>query len=266
MIPDEELMNKPIKLRNACIFYLGHIPTFFDMKLAEVTDGTHTKPSHYTKIFERGIDPDVDDPEQCHAHSEIPDSWPPLDEILGFQDRVRQRVKALYDTGAAQQPKIARGLWLGYEHEAMHLETLLYMLVQSDKTKAPPGVPLPNFDVLAEVAEKQRVPNEWIKVSSREVKLGLDDPETTEGPARYFGWDVEKPSRKVHVPAFEAKARPISNGEYAAYLQSKGSKALPASWTEFHANDTNGSANGSNGVNGKLPQPCLVSWWYLAPD
>lgn len=29
MIPREELLSKPIKLRNALIFYLGHIPTFF---------------------------------------------------------------------------------------------------------------------------------------------------------------------------------------------------------------------------------------------
>lgn len=29
MIPQEELLSKPIKLRNALIFYLGHIPTFF---------------------------------------------------------------------------------------------------------------------------------------------------------------------------------------------------------------------------------------------
>lgn len=28
MIPREDLLSKPIKLRNALIFYLGHIPTF----------------------------------------------------------------------------------------------------------------------------------------------------------------------------------------------------------------------------------------------
>jgi hypothetical protein len=28
MVPREELLNKPIKLRNNLIFYLGHIPTF----------------------------------------------------------------------------------------------------------------------------------------------------------------------------------------------------------------------------------------------
>jgi EasF-like predicted methyltransferase len=31
MIPREDLLSQPIKLRNALIFYLGHIPTFFGM-------------------------------------------------------------------------------------------------------------------------------------------------------------------------------------------------------------------------------------------
>lgn len=31
MIPQEQLMDKPIKLRNSLIFYLGHIPTFAGM-------------------------------------------------------------------------------------------------------------------------------------------------------------------------------------------------------------------------------------------
>lgn len=28
MVPQDELMNKPIQLRNNLIFYLGHIPAF----------------------------------------------------------------------------------------------------------------------------------------------------------------------------------------------------------------------------------------------
>lgn len=31
MVPRQELLSRPIKLRNALIFYLGHIPTFFGM-------------------------------------------------------------------------------------------------------------------------------------------------------------------------------------------------------------------------------------------
>ena len=118
MIPEDDLLSKPIKLRNCCLFYLGHIPTFLDIHLARATDGTPSEPSSYRNIFERGIDPDVDNPEHCHAHSDIPDSWPPVGEILEFQDRVRNRVRLLYRTKKAETDrKLGRALWLGFEHE-----------------------------------------------------------------------------------------------------------------------------------------------------
>lgn len=246
MIPDDELLNKPIKLRNACVFYLGHIPTFLDMKIASQTDGVQTEPRTYPSIFERGIDPDVDNPEQCHAHSDIPDEWPPLSEILGFQQRVRARVTSLYESGAAAQDlKVARVLWLGYEHEAMHLETLLYMLVQSEKTLPPPNTPVPNFSVLAEQAAAAAVPNSWTTIPESTLTIGTNDPQTASGPARYFGWDVETPARQATVPSFSASARVLSNGDYAAFLEATQSPAMPAAWT------SSAPVNGHGDVAGK---------------
>ena len=111
MIPDEELLQKPIKLRNACIFYLGHIPTFLDIHLARATGEPSVSPPGFWNIFERGIDPDVENPELCHAHSEIPDSWPALQEIIDFQERLRAKVKSLYENGRVESdPKVARAM------------------------------------------------------------------------------------------------------------------------------------------------------------
>lgn len=245
MLPDEELLDKPIKLRNACIFYLGHIPTFLDIKITDTTAGKFTEPSYYPSIFERGIDPDVDNPEQCHAHSEIPDNWPDLDEILEYQRRVRDRVRSFYANGSAvENPSIARCLWLGYEHEAMHLETLLYILIQSEKTLAPPLAQVSDFGALENQAQSNAVPNKWFTIPSQDITINLDDPETDSGPTRYFGWDCEKPSRKVNVKSFEAKARPITNGEYAEYMFKNNVQDIPASWL---LSDSNASAE-TNGV------------------
>lgn len=250
MIPDEELGSKPIKLRNACIFYLGHIPTFLDMKITEGTKGKPTEPSYYYNIFERGIDPDVDNPEDCHAHSEIPDTWPPLSEMLAFQERVRERVTGFYTTGQAYNDAwTGRVLWLGLEHEAMHLETLLYMLVQSEKTIPPVGTTKPDFEELAKQARLGATENDWFDIPEQSFREGIDDPDTAEGPLRHFGWDCEKPPRKLQVPAFKAKGRPITNGEYAQYLRATKSEKLPASWYQPEAmNGVNGQANGVNGT------------------
>lgn len=244
MIPEEELSSKPIKLRNACIFYLGHIPTFFDMKITEATNGKPTEPSYFYKIFERGIDPDVDNPEHCHAHSEIPDSWPQLEVMLQYQQDVRRRVRDIYESGQSHSDAwTGRAMWLGFEHEVMHLETLLYMLLQSDWTRPPAGVARPDFEQLAVQASEQAVENQWFDIPEQTITLGMDDPDNGDGPLRHFGWDVEKPAYTVKVKALKAAARPITNGEYACYLMATESDKLPASWAIVN-NTANGVSNG----------------------
>lgn len=191
MLPNEELLDKPIKLRNACIFYLGHIPTFLDIQLTKTTKESPTEPAYFSSIFERGIDPDVDNPELCHAHSEIPDEWPPLDQILAYQAGVRARLAELYSRGAEKLPRdVCRAVWVGFEHELMHLETLLYMMLQSDKTEAPAYTARPDFEKLAARARRERVPNSWFNVPAREITVGLDDPEDSQDPSVHFGWWV----------------------------------------------------------------------------
>jgi hypothetical protein len=189
MLPRDVLLEKPIKLRNACIFYLGHIPTFLDIQLTKTTNEAATHPASFHAVFERGIDPDVDNPELCHAHSEIPDEWPPVDQILTYQDRVRSRVRDLY---AAGQDKIARhvgrAIWVGFEHELMHIETLLYMMLQSDKTHPPSHVPTPDFPQLAIRARQERVENEWFDVPAQTIAIGIDDPEDGTDTDVHFGW------------------------------------------------------------------------------
>ncbi len=118
MIPEQDLLSKPIKLRNCCLFYLGHIPAFFDIHLTRATGEDPTHPGFYQKMFERGIDPDVDNPEHCHAHSEIPDEWPPVEDILGYQERIRARARSLYQIEMFETDrKLGRAMWIGFEHE-----------------------------------------------------------------------------------------------------------------------------------------------------
>jgi L-histidine Nalpha-methyltransferase / hercynylcysteine S-oxide synthase len=229
-----------------------------------------TNPAYYASIFERGIDPgessfrepahpllipalDVDNPEICHEHSEIPDSWPPMDEINQYQFDVRDRILSLIHSGTARRNRrLGRGLWLAFEHEAMHLETFLYMLLQSERVLPPPGVNEPDFRGLALEAKHRRVPNRWHQVPDSKVVVGIDDPENDLGPDRFFGWDNERPSRYITVGAFEAQSRPISNGEYARFLEMTGRKALPVSWTTKAPEGA--YTNGVNGIkiNGEI--------------
>ena len=54
----------------------------------------------------------------------------------------------------------------------------------------------------------------------------------------------------MNVHAFKAKARPITNGEYAKFLIETGKDQIPASWTHLHLTSGTNGTNGTNGVNG----------------
>lgn len=98
-----------------------------DIHLARATNESATEPEYYQRIFERGIDPDVDDPTQCHDHSETPDTWPELHEIVEYRGKVCKRIKALYDSGKAWSDRtVGRALWIGFEHEGMYIHSIYH--------------------------------------------------------------------------------------------------------------------------------------------
>ncbi|CZS81522.1 unnamed protein product [Fusarium graminearum] len=231
MIRPEALMEQPIPLRNPLLFYLGHIPTFEDIHLTRATDDEPTQPAYYHRIFERGIDPDVDDPSKCHDHSELPDVFPNLEDILHYRERVKQRIASLYENGEAYSDRcIGRALWIGFEHEGLHAETFLFMTIQSHNILPPPDLPRPDFAKLAKGAASRRIQNPWFKIPTQEFTIGYHDPESDEGPDRFFAWDNEREPYKVRVPQLESQGRPVSNGEYAKHLLNVKQSQIPATW------------------------------------
>lgn len=115
---------------------------------------------------------------------------------------------------------------------AMHLETFLYMLLQSDKT-LPPNNLNPDFEGMAENA-KLNEGHDWIYVPEVHLERGLEDEENDDGPERFFGWDNEKPRRKIHVKAFESRPKVLTNGDYAMFLENTG-KSEVGLWSHFGA-------------------------------
>jgi L-histidine Nalpha-methyltransferase / hercynylcysteine S-oxide synthase len=114
----------------------------------------------------------------------------------------------------------------------MHLETLLYMLIQSPKTRPPSYVPVPDWQELAIHSKKPMIDEsaKWQYFPGEEITVGLDDPEDdSTDSSSFFGWDNENPRRKQKVNAFLASKRAITNGEYAKFLQHT-NRTGPNSW------------------------------------
>jgi len=198
-------------------------------------------------FFERGIDPNVDDPTECHPHSEVPtrkEDWPSHATILDFKKRVRARLSNLYaelESGHRQMTrKVARVLFMTLEHEAWHNETILYMLIQRAGTGTIPpsvgGFATPCWESLAETWDAApEPPSATITLGPATVELGHDDFEVDDASLdvkdHEFGWDNEHPRHKVDVGEFRIEWRPITNGQfYEFWKKAEGEVLLPKSW------------------------------------
>ncbi|KAI0661991.1 hypothetical protein C8Q70DRAFT_1051496 [Cubamyces menziesii] len=251
MIPPSMMFEKPIDLRHICLFYCGHIPTFLSIHLSRLLQEPDTEPIEFKYIFERGIDPIVDDPTQCHPHSEVPqrdEDWPSLPNILQYQSRVRERVMNLYrdiESGKITLTrKIARVLFMTLEHEAFHAETLLYMLLQRAGTGTipPAGFVPPAWDVFAETWNNHPEPaTQTVTLGPEDITLGHNDDEadddSTDVYRHDFGWDNEHPQRTVHVGKFKIEWRPVTNGQFYDFYMSGGKDMdnikFPKSWVDI---------------------------------
>lgn len=233
MIPKNLLLVKPISLRHPFIFYKGHIPAFFDTKISQHFKLPLTEPVEYADIFERGIDPDVDEPSKCHNHSRVPAQWPSEVDVTSYAERVRSRaISIIEEKRSSVDKRWGRILSMAFEHEAMHLETILYMILQCDGTLPPAFVHRPQLLEKPVVAEAP-----FIMIPAGNVALGTNDNEDADfnldAPfPRFFGWDNEKPERHVQVEAFRIQARPVCNSEYLSFLKAHNHflEYIPKSW------------------------------------
>lgn len=165
---------------------------------------------------------------------------------MEFQSKVRARLMQLYDdidsSRVTLDRKVGRVLFITLEHEAMHTETLLYMLLQraGSGTVPPPGFTMPNWSSLAIAWNESELPtSSTVILGPATVALGHDDSENDDATSKdiqnhEFGWDNEHPKRAVSVNEFKIEWRPVTNGDLYRYYANGGKKhvALPASWVE----------------------------------
>ncbi|PCH41710.1 hypothetical protein WOLCODRAFT_119486 [Wolfiporia cocos MD-104 SS10] len=250
MIPTTLLHSKPIDLRHKPLFYIGHLPTFLNILLTKYLGESPVAPVAYTRIFERGIDPHVDDPTYCHSHSEVPEKdedWPTIAEVLAYRDRVREKLASVYrevEAGTRKMTRrLARTLVMVLEHDGFHIETLLYILIQRAGTGMlpPPGFAMPPWAALAAQWDAVSPPcTPTVTLGPATLTFGHDDPEPSDllpelandTEDHEFGWDNESPARAVQVGRFRIDWRPVTNGEFLAFWRGagKGTVDMPASW------------------------------------
>src|SRR5262245_42391724 len=183
LVGTDQMLDQPIVWRHPFIFYVGHLPAFaWNQICGRLLEWTSFSP-YLDELFCRGIDPDVDTGE-CHWHPEVPDHWPRDSVTMFYRDRVRGAllgaVDVLCDRRAPRSPHDSgRALQLVLEHEYMHQETLLYMMLQMEPGKKQHLRQLPEYEFYSAAKSKSiRIPTGPARVGARR-----DD--------WVFGWDNE---------------------------------------------------------------------------
>jgi gamma-glutamyl hercynylcysteine S-oxide synthase len=205
VVPDA-YFDRPIALRNPIVFYEGHLPAFSVNTLVKLNNRREGIDARLETLFARGIDPE----DETSVRSPT-DVWPSREEVLAYA----HAADALVEENLTEPNE---GAFTILEHEAMHQETLLYMLHElphEKKSRQAVG----GWQETAPPTGNRQPPT--IPLPPGRTKLGADEG--------YFGWDNELNAHTVDVPAFTIDAHAVTNGEYLEYMNATGAKA-PHFW------------------------------------
>lgn len=191
------LYERPIVDRHRIVFYLGHLEAF-EGNLFRETVGLPSFRPEFDRLFAFGIDP-----VGTALPSDVPEDWPALEEIRGYNQRLRQQIDARAVTDAQL-------LNVAIEHRLMHCETLAYMLhrLPLEQKLKPATAP---FAISSEPLQPT-----MIEIPTGAAALGLASSSGT------FGWDNEFEAHTAVVPSFTIDKFKISNAQYLKFMQAGG--------------------------------------------
>jgi|WetSurMetagenome_2_1015567.scaffolds.fasta_scaffold54060_2 gamma-glutamyl hercynylcysteine S-oxide synthase len=225
LVSEDVRLERPIALRHPIIFYEGHIPAFYVNTLLKKGLGLRGIDEALERLFARGIDPDS----EAAADERRIAQWPAreeLDEFVLAADAAIEGALANADIDRPTNPVLrdAQAVWTSLEHEAMHQETLLYILhrLPHEAKRRPPTATTSDARGVG-----RREPFEFVAVPAGHATLGLDRDAG-------FGWDNEFDEHTVHVPAFGITRRKVTNADWLEFIDAGGYRQqilwTPADW------------------------------------
>ncbi|MGO1540116.1 MAG: ergothioneine biosynthesis protein EgtB [Luteimonas sp.] len=160
-------------------------------------------------------------------------SRPALGEVLDYRKRVDERIAARAAAGELDEAALQR-LLLGLHHEQQHQELLLtdikHAFWSNPLHPAYSDAPLP--------AGAGAVPLQWIRTPAQTAHVGTAHwPEASAA----FAYDNESPRHAVLLQAHALANRPVTHGEYRAFIEDGGYREpghwLSDGWAHIQAED-----------------------------
>jgi len=204
-LEDDQLTRQHDPLQSPIVWDLAHIANFEEQWVCRVAPPAHVDPDR----------PRRDDLYDAMAHPRsvrvrlaLPDRATCLDEMA----RVRRHTRASLGRVAldGDDPLVHEGYLYAMlaEHEAQHGETILQTLQLIDGLRYEPHLRRP-----PRVAER-RPPAGMATVPAGSFPIGTDE--------RRVAYDNERPRHDVDLPAFRIDFAPVSNAEYATFVDDGG--------------------------------------------
>lgn len=207
---DEVFYRQSEPTRHQMIFYFGHSAVFYINKLVAAGVVHNRINPHYERLFAVGVDEMHWD--EVNAQSR----WPKVDEIREYRNRVRMIVDELIATLPMSLPITKSdpfwAIWMGIEHERIHIETssVLHRQMPLDCIR-----PNDNFPLCPERGEAPL--NALVPMSGATITLGKGEDDHG-----VYGWDNEYGTAVYDVQPFDASKYVVSNGEFLEFVQEGG--------------------------------------------
>lgn len=202
LAPESELHQSPGFGFRPIIWHLAHIGVFESYWLLQRLAGKVAPDERYERIF---------DP--IRTPRESSKDLPTRAEMESYLERVREDVwRVLDETKFADADALLRNAYIFHlvlQHEYQHQETLAYLFHLLDpRKKKRPQVSARLNHVAASTS------SEMIAIPEGAFPMGAVWND--------FAYDNELPVREVHVPAFGISKYPVTNAEFAQFVEEGG--------------------------------------------
>ena len=209
VIAESDLRRSPGGGFRPVLWHLGHVGAFEEYWLSGRLKGNPPISPRYAEIFDPIKTPREDS-----------SNLPPIPEIESFLARVRQHaLLALKSFNPDSADPLLRDGYifdLVIEHEYQHQETLLYLLQMLDPElkRRPEG-----FIAREEFSSPiENIPNEageeMVRITGGPFEMGAN--------GYPFAYDNEKPPHMIEVADFRIDKYPVTNGDYARFIEAGG--------------------------------------------
>ena len=210
LVHPDAIYDRPVPERHRLIFYLGHLEAFDWNLIGRYALAEPSFHPEFDRLFAFGIDPDAGGLPQDGAGD-----WPRLEEVRRYNQRVRERLDALFGEAPEQLRHVA------IEHRLMHAETFAYLLHNLDYSRKAAGpAPVPS---VRERMGRRAAGADMVGIPAGAAMLGRPQNDG-------FGWDNEFREYSVWVPSFTIGRHKVTNGEYLDFVREGG--AAPHFWVE----------------------------------